>query len=361
MSRRAAALVLAVAALASGCASLRARPRPPLEAVGARDLPPLADDLDAESLRTAVARTLPAYERAGNVAGAAAARRLLDILDAFPDPAARRTAVAREFRVLRVRDPLLLTAYYEPELEGSLEPDGRFRHPLYGRPPDLVDLDPQALDPSCRECRRLAGRLENGRLQPYPSRGEIEAGALAGHGLEIAWAADPISLFVLHVQGSGRLRLADGSIVGVRYAGSNGRPYTSLGRTLVARGLLPQGQASLWDIRRCLEALPDAEQAALLATNPRYTFFRFGEGGPLGSLGVELTPGRSVATDPRLVPPGALAYLATPSFRRFVVSQDTGGAVVGAHADLFLGAGTEAETVAGRTRERGALYLLVPR
>ena len=359
MSRRAA--IAALSTLVAACAVLRARPSGPLVPVGARALPPLTDDLDLESLRTAVARTLPAYARAGDPAAERAARRLLDVLDRVSDPRARRRTVSEDFHVVRVRAPLLLTAYYEPELDGRLAPDDTFSHPLYARPPDLVDLDPQTIDPSCTTCRRLTGRIVNGRVVPYYSRAEIDGGALAGHGLEIAWAADPIALFVLHVQGSGQLRLPDGRRVAVRYAGSNGRPYTSLGRTLVARGVLPEGQASLPAIRGVLESLAPADRAALLATNERYTFFRLADGDPIGSLGVELTPGRSIATDPRLVPPGALAYLATPSVHRFVVSQDTGGAVVGAHADLFLGAGAEAEEQAGRTRETGVLYLLLPR
>ena len=361
MSRAGAALALSACALLAACGVLPPRPAGPLVPVGAGHLPPLTDDLDVASLRAAVERTVPAYERTADAAAAAAARRLLDIIEAVPDPEARRAAVARAFRVVRVREPLLLTAYYEPELAGSLSPDTTFRHPLYARPPDLVDLDPATLDAACGSCRRLAGRVEDGHLRPYPARAEIDAGALGGRGLEIGWASDPIGVFVLHVQGSGRLRLADGTLVGVRYAGSNGRPYTSLGQTLVARGLLPAGQTSLADIRRCLEALPAEEQTALLATNERYTFFRVAEGEPQGTLGVDLTPGRTIATDPRLVPLGTLAYLATPSVHRFVVSQDTGAAVVGAHADMFLGAGAEAETQAGRLRERGTLYLLRPR
>jgi membrane-bound lytic murein transglycosylase A len=149
--------------------------------------------------------------------------------------------------------------------------------------------------------------------------------------------------------------------VGVGYAGSNGRPYTSIGRVLVARGALPQGQASLADIRAHVATLAPEERGALLATNERYTFFRLTDGGAIGSLGTPLTAGRSIATDPRLVPPGTLAYLATRAARRFVVSQDTGGAVTGAHADLFLGSGPDAETRAGATREHGVLFLLLPR
>jgi membrane-bound lytic murein transglycosylase A len=299
---------------------------------------------------------LPKYRDA---ASAAAARRLLDVLAAAPDAGARRAAVARAFRVVQVREPVLLTAYYEPELDGRLERDAVYRHPLYARPPDLVDVDPHALGGGSR-CRKLAGRVEGGRLVPYLSRGEIDGGALDGRGLELAWAADPLALFMLHVQGSGSLRLPDGRQVGLRFAATNGRPYQSLGRTLLARGLLTPNHTALSDIRRALAALPAREQAALFATNERYTFFRVSAAGTVGSMGVELTPGRSIATDPRLVRPGALVYLATPSVHRFAVAQDAGAAIVGAHADLFLGAGPEAEAAAGRMRERGTMYVLLP-
>jgi membrane-bound lytic murein transglycosylase A len=302
---------------------------------------------------------LPAYARTRDAAAAAAAQRLLEILGSESDPGARRRSVARAFRVVRVRQSLLLTAYYEPEIDARLAPDDAFRYPLYARPGDLVDVEPAALDVKC-PCRRLAGRMAERELVPYFTRGEIDGGALAGRRLELAWALDPIALFVLHVQGSGRLRLGDGSTVGVRYAGTNGRRYRSLSRTLIERGLLPRERSGLDDIRRLLESLPPAERATLLATNERYTFFRLADGNPIGSLGVELTPERSIAADPRLVPRGALAYLVTPTYRRFVVNQDTGAAIVGAHADLFLGAGVEAERRAGRTHERGTLYLLLP-
>ena len=350
------ALTLGCALLAA-CAALRVARREPLVSVDAGHLPPLGEDLDPASLREAIERGLPAYTRP---ADAAAARRLLEIVDTLADPDARRSAVGRAFRVMRVRQPLLLTGYYEPELDGRLTPDETYRYPLYARPADLVSVDPGTLDPGCA-CRPFVGRVEDGHLRPYPTRAEIEAGALAGRGLELAWAADPIDVFLLQVQGSGVLRLADGTRRGVRYAGTNGRPYRSLGQTLLAQGLLSPGHTTVADIRRALQAMPPGEQQALLNSNERYTFFRFAAGGPVGSLGVELTPGRSVATDPRLVPPGTLAYLATPSVHRFVVSQDVGAAVQGAHADLFLGSGADAGERAGALREQGALYLLLPR
>ncbi|HJQ83461.1 MAG TPA: MltA domain-containing protein, partial [Candidatus Binatia bacterium] len=220
--------------------------------------------------------------------------------------------------------------------------------------------DPRVLDPGC-DCRRLAGRVDGTRLAPYPTRGEIDAGLLAGRDLELAWIADPVDRFVLQVQGSGLLRFEDGRVIGARFAGTNGRPYRSIVPALVARGLVPAGRTTMPEIRAALARLEPDEQATVLATNERYVFFRLAGGGPIGSLGVELTPGRSVATDPKLVPAGTLAYLATPGVRRFVVSQDTGAAIRGAHADLFLGAGREAERRAGAMQDRGTLWVLLPR
>src|SRR5262249_50061056 len=148
--------------------------------------------------------------------------------------------------------------------------------------------------------------------------------------------------------------------LGLRYAGTNGRPFRSPAEALRERALVPE-KATMPDIRRALSALPPREQAAVLATDERFTFFRIAAGEPVGSLGVELTPGRSIATAPRLVPAGTIGYLDTPSVHRFVVSQDAGAAITGAHADLFLGTGTGAEDAAGRMNERGVLYLLLPR
>jgi membrane-bound lytic murein transglycosylase A len=339
-------------ALACGLAAACALRRPTPLVVPAT-LPPLVDDADPASLATAIDRTRPVWERAGVGLDAGA-------LVGTSDPDARRAAVAARFRGVRVRKPVLVTAYFEPELPARLVPDAVFRYPLYGRPPDLVEVDAHALDGACA-CRPLAGRLDGDRLRPYPARGEIDAGALAGRGLEVAWLADPIDRFVLHVQGSGRLRLDDGRTVAVRYAGTNGRPYRSIVPALVERRLLAAGPTTLPAIRRALAALSPEEQASVLATDERYVFFRLAEGGAVGSAGVELTPGRSIAADPRLVPPGTVGYLVTPSMRRIVVAQDTGAAIVGPHVDVFLGAGADAEARAGAMHERGTLYLLVPR
>lgn len=322
--------------------------------------PSFEDDADANSARVALERTLPAVLRTGNATAAATASRLREIL-ALPDARARRAAIVREFRILRVRQPVLLTAYYEPELPARETRDAVYRYPIYARPPDLVDVDPRLLPAGCHGCRALAGRIEGKRLVPYLTRADIDAGALEGKGLELAYTDDLVSLFTLHIQGSGLIRLPDGSLRGVRFAGTNGRPFRGVARALVARGYLQPNHTSMADIRRALEALPEWKQLEILAIDERYTFFRIADGGPVGSLGVELTAGRSIATDPRWVPLGAVGYLVTPTYRRFVVSQDTGAAIVGAHVDLFLGGGREAEATAGRTHERGTLYLIALR
>jgi membrane-bound lytic murein transglycosylase A len=331
VSRRAlvAALCLVVV---SGCALLRGWTGP---LFGWPWLPPVEDDLSAASLERAIADTAPVWERRGQEAQRNAAVELLAILERNGDPQERLAAIDRVFETRRVARHVLLTAYYEPELPASLVPDARFRYPLYGRP-----------------------AASGG---PLPARGEIDAGILAGRGLEIAWTDDPVALLFLQIQGSGRLRLPDGRVVGVHFAATNGRPYTSIGRVLIDEGLLAPSAASADGIRRALAGLPDERRRALLARNERYVFFALGDGAVRGSLGVPLTPGRSIAADPSVIPPGSLAYLVTPTYRRFVVVQDTGAAIKGARADLFLGAGDEAEVVAGRTKERGRLYLLTPR
>lgn len=299
-------------------------------------VPTLDDDLDLASLRVAIDRTIPVYERAGRRATAAAARGLVDTLAATTDPAARRAALAASFRVMRVRKSLLLTSYYEPEIAVAETPSDTFRFPIHRRPPDLA--------------------------APYLSRREIDAGALDGRGLELAWTDDPLELFFLHVQGSGRARFPDGAVAGLRFAGTNGLPYESLAQVLIRQGKLPRDDASMFAIRRLFAGLQLDEQRTLLASNPRYVFFTMTDAarGPIGSLGVELTPGRSVATDPAVVPPGAICYLVTPAIRRFVVAQDVGAAIRGPHADLFAGAGEAAEQFAGRQKEWGTLYVLVP-
>jgi len=322
--------------LASACGP-EPRPLPRIAVVRAAPLT-FADDLDVASLRRVIERTLPVWRARGQLRTATAALELLDAWAGTTDPAARQRALGEHFRVEAVHDDLLMTAYYEPELAARSRPDARFCHPLYRPPKDLA-------------ARR-----------PYHTRAEIEAGALAGRGLELAFTDDPFKLFLLHVQGSGRIRLEDGRRLGVRYAATNGRPYTSLARVMIDAGLVTKADADVPGLAAALEPLSVEQRAALMAENERYTFFQLADAGdPVGSMGVPLTPGRSIATDQAVVPAGTLAYLTTPSVQRLVVSQDTGAGVRGAHVDLFVGAGEAAADFAGRARDRGRLYVLRPR
>jgi len=288
------------------------------------------------------------------------------------DAAAVRTWLEtwfQPFRALAGAEPVgLFTGYYEPELNGARAPDGRFRVPLHLRPDDLVAVDLGRFADDLKG-KRIAGRVDGGQLVPYPDRSAIVQGALAERGLELVWVDDPIAAFFLHIQGSGRIRLQDGSIMQVGYAAQNGRDYFAIGRDLIARGALTRENVSLQSIRAWLEANPD-EAPAVMGLNPSYIFFRELTGeGPLGAMGVALTPERSLAIDPRHMPLGAPVWIDVEDpldpkrrLRRLVVAQDTGGAIRGpVRGDLFWGAGDEAERRAGVMKSKGEYYLLLPR
>lgn len=238
----------------------------------------------------------------------------------------------------------LFTGYFEPELPGSRVSDDRFRYPLYAVPPDLP-----------------AG-------QPWLTRRQIDEGALAGRGLEIAWLADPVDLFFLQIQGSGRIRLPDGSVLRVGYGGFNGHLYASVGAELVVRGIYERHQLSAEVIRSWVARNPDEGQA-LLWTNPSYVFFREvsevpADRGPLGAMNRSVTTLRSVAVDPAFVPLGAPVWIEkagdTP-MHRLMVAQDTGSAIKGAQrADIFFGTGREAGRSAGQISDPGRIVVLLP-
>jgi len=264
------------------------------------------------------------------------------------------------FEWARVGDgKAIATGYYEPEIAASRVRAPGYDTPIYALPTDLV------------RCTRPDGTEERGRVDPasgicgpYYTRAEIEDGALANRGLELAWAADPVALFFMEVQGSGRLRLPDGTVMRIGYAGQNGQPYTAIGRLLRERNLLPPGGASMQSIVAWIAAHPD-EGRALLRENASYVFFKELTGpGPLGALNVPVTPRASVAADPAFVPLGAPIYLALdrPEASGLWVAQDTGGAIKGANrVDTFWGAGPDAERIAGGMAANGSAWVLVPR
>lgn len=268
----------------------------------------------------------------------------------------------------------LVTGYYEPLVKGDRMRTARARYPLYAAPDDLVTVDLTSIYPELKSLR-LRGRLVGNKLVPYPSRKEIETPAPDGNGYSfkgkpIAWAEDPVDLFFLQVQGSGRIELPDGSHMRVGYADQNGYPYQSIGKLLVERGDLKLEQASMQGIKAWGARNPDKLQE-LLASNPSFVFFRElpnGLSGPLGSLGVPLSGGRSIAVDPRFIPLGAPVFLATTQpnasqpLNRLVMAQDTGSAIRGGvRADFFWGFGNAAGELAGRMKQRGRMWVLLPK
>lgn len=262
----------------------------------------------------------------------------------------------------------LFTGYYEAELRGSRAPTDRFGVPLYSRPADLVMVDLGEFSDKFKG-ERTAGRVVDGRLRPFEDRTRIEAGALRGRGLEMVWVDNAIDAFFLHIQGSGRVVLPDGSILRVGYAGQNGHRYVPIGRELIERGVLTKDNVSMQAIRAWLEANPD-QAAEVMNKNPSYVFFKELNGeGPLGAQGVALTPGRSLAVDRSFVPYGVPVWLdaedplgADARLRRLMIAQDTGGAIRGpVRGDFFWGYGADAEKRAGAMKSAGTYFLLLPR
>lgn len=262
----------------------------------------------------------------------------------------------------------LFTGYYEPEVLGRWGPEAEFQIPVYSRPTDLISVDLGAHRAELAGTQ-LAGRISENKLIPYFSRAEINAGALRGQGLEIIWLADPVDAFFMHIQGSGRVLLPDGSHVRIGYAGRNGRRYTSIGRELVGMGAIPLADVTAPAIRDWLRAYP-AAGTELMNRNESYVFFRVIEGeGPIGAQGIPLTPGRSLAVDRTFIPYGVPLWLDTTNpltdgnpLRRIVIAQDTGSAIKGpVRGDLFWGFGAEAARGAGLMKQRGRYYVLLPK
>ena len=344
------------------------------------------DDFDRRSLlqaghrQAAYLRRIPPatqYTLAGRTVTAA---RLLTSLESFLDILERESEPQSITRILQETfdvyqavgrenadtfGEMLVTGYFAPLLEGSLLAAAPFLYPIYRPPPDLIGRKAGR--------RTVFGRLQGDTFLPYWSRAEIETrNLLAGN--ELVYLKDPLEVFLLHIQGSGKIRLRDGSCRAVRYAASNGQPYRSIGKLLVDEGRLSREQATLPGIEAYLQEHPE-EMGRILHSNPRYIFFAWeNEPGPQGSNNITLTAGRSVAVDQEVIPPGTIAFLSSrrPVFddqgrlkdwlplERFVFPQDSGAAIKGpGRVDLFLGDSHEARLAAGLMREKGSLYVLL--
>jgi membrane-bound lytic murein transglycosylase A len=271
------------------------------------------------------------------------------------------------------RKEVLFTGYYEPFLQGSLQKTEEYRYPILARPEDLLSIDLSAFSKKY-EGEKIVGRYSQQTIVPYYDRREIEQeGVLEGKIEVLAWVKDPVDLFFLQIQGSGRIFLNSGQSLNIHYHETNGQPYRSIGKLLIDQEKIPKSEMSMQKIREYLRDHPE-EVNDILNYNPSYVFFKTEEDGPLGFLEVKLTPGRSIAVDRRLFPLPALAFIKTQKpiidgsgqitrwvdFSRFVVSQDTGGAIRGpGRSDLFWGNGMYAEIAAGHMQHKGNLYFLV--
>ncbi len=391
MRRATRSICLALALLVGGVLApivATADPARALRPVRDPDRGLLLDDGDVGSLREAVTQSLAWIDRQppgrrfvfGSVTVTAAQqarglRRLLELLGDEPAPDVLLGRILAEFDVLKsVGGPggeMLVTGYYEPVIDAAETESSEYPVPILGVPDDLVEF---ASTPSTAPGNgRVIGRLERRQIVPYWSRAEIIAGRLARRGRVLAWARDPVDVFFMEIEGSGTLRLPDGRELRLTHATTNGHPYRSIGRLLIDEGKIEREAMSMPAIRAWLAA-NSADRARVLHYNESYAFFRYREGPPVGSLGVPLTSRRSIATDARFFPPGALAFVRTERptaevcgvewtpVSRFVLNQDTGGAIRGpGRVDVFWGGGAEAELAAGLMKQSGELYFLVPK
>jgi len=364
-----------------------------IERLPAGGCPAFEDDMDLKRLAAGLESSISYYKklpedrqfefggdrfRAGRLKDGLA--RFLSFIRGQPSQDALKKWISHHFCVYRVgggmaSDDILYTGYYMPILNGSREKTAVYRYPIYNRPGDLVAI---TLEDFCDSCSRdrVVGRRSGKEVVPYYSRQTIKSrGGLEDTAAPIVWVDDPVDLFFLHVQGSGIVRLPSGRLINVHYAASNGRPYRSIGKYLIDRGKIVRKDLTMQSIRRYLKSHP-ALQDDIFAYNPRYVFFEEAPGGPKGCLGVELTPGRSVAMDQGRYPSGALAFIRTEKplldksgrvkawerFSRFVLNQDTGDAIKGLErVDIFWGGGRYAEAAAGRMKHPGGLYILMPK
>ena len=390
---RVSVVLLTVASALGCCPVLKKEAQQPEEALRQVRLfsPEFSDDMDSDSLTLAVRRSIEYLDRLGpevvfhygsHVFTSKQVREsqeaFLDLLAKGLDPDHLNREIRKKFRVYRATGRVgerqtLFTGYYEPIYEGRLAQDEIFRYPLYRPPDDLRRIDLSLFSEKFKG-EHIDARIEGKNVLPYYSRYQIEAErVLEGKGFEIGWLKGPLDVAFLHIQGSGRLRLPDRKDLLVGYQASNGRPYRSIGRYMIERGFLTREEMSMQAIRRYLTKNPEVLDE-VLNYNPSYVFFQPVEQGPSGSLGVLLTPGRSVALDSKIFPRSALGFIVCrkPSvndqgeiigwnkFSRFVVNQDTGGAIKGAgRADIFWGSGPYAELTAGHLRHDGDLYVLI--
>jgi membrane-bound lytic murein transglycosylase A len=386
-------LTIALAVFITGCpAPIK---KPPEERAMARrssfSYPNFGDDLELDGLEHSILKSLVYLQRVpadrtypfGEDRFDAAhliksLQHFLDFIRMSPSSKELKKFIRSNYSVYESvgrnqRGEVLFTGYYEPHLSGSLQQSDEYPYPIYALPTDLMQIDLSAFNEKYKG-ESIIGRYTGQTVVPYHDRREIDDdNALVGKAEPLVWVKDPVDVFFLQIQGSGKVFLNTGEVINVHYHGTNGRPYRSIGRLLIEEQKIPKEEMSMQKIRSYLQAHPE-EMAPVLNHNPSYVFFKLEPEGPLGYLSVLLTPGRSIALDRRLFPPAALAYIQTKKpvvngagqidswadCSRFVLNQDTGGAIRGpGRADLFWGNGPYAEIAAGHLAHTGRLYFLI--
>ncbi|RHW16298.1 hypothetical protein D1610_16475 [Sphingomonas gilva] len=322
------------------------------------------DEVGAVRALSAFRTSCPSLVRRTDASGLTRGEDWQAACAAAPGATDARAFFAQHFEAVQVADgKAFATGYYEPEIAGSRTRRPGYKAAIYRKPDDLAEIDLGAFSDEFKG-RKLRGRVSGNTFVPYYERAEIVNGALAGRGLELAWAADPVELFFLQVQGSGRLRLPDGGVMRIGYDNQNGRGYTGIGKLMKDRGLLGPGQTSMQGIMAWLRAHPE-EGRAIMNENKSWVFFRELTGpGPLGSMGLPVVGRASVATDPKFVPLGAPVFLSMDreDATGLWVAHDVGGAIKGSNRfDTFWGAGEEARAIAGGMSARGTAWVLLPK
>jgi len=386
-------IIIAFAWMTAGCTLFIGEP--PKDAIMQRissySYPPFSDDLEYNGLQHSISMSLSylykipqdrifvfGKDRYDTRHMIQSLEYFLEYIEQNPSSRELKDFIRSHYRVYRSvgrdgRGEVLYTGYYEPHLRGSLNQNAEYQFPIYARPDDLISID-LSLFSEKYSGEKIIGRISEQTVVPYHDRKEIDSeGALKGKAQALAWVKDPVDIFFLHIQGSGKIYLDNGDVINVHYHTTNGQPYRSIGKLLIDEEKIPLEQMSMQRIRAYLHEHPE-EMETVFNYNPSYVFFKIEPDGPLGNINVRLTPGRSIALDRKIFPPAALAYIETEKplvdgtgdisgwtkCSRFALNQDTGGAIKGAgRADLFWGSGQYAEIAAGHLKHPGELYFLI--
>ena len=386
---------LVISGVISGCRSVDREKdiskKPFLQKLSLSNYPDFTDDLDYAGLESGIEQSLSYLGKVppdrnfilGNDKFSAAHmiksfQHFLSFIKTKPSENKLRDFIKRHYSVYKsggsaAEGKILVTGYYEPVLDGSLNKSLEYIFPVYSRPDDLVTINLSLFSSQFRG-KKIVGRFADETVLPYYDRKNIDEGIILEKKAKIlAWVNDRVDLFFLHIQGSGKIHLDNGDIINVHYHATNGRPYRSIGKLLIEKGKIPKSEMSMQKIREYLHQHPE-ELDEVLTYNPSYVFFKTEETAPIGYLGVKLIPGRSIALDRTIFPLGAMAFIETEKpliddsskihawadCKRFVLNHDTGGAIKGpARIDLFWGNGTYAEIAAGHMQQSGNLFFLV--